>query len=79
MPRQSANDRGRRPRQRRKLRAQLGQSDARADIGQRPELDGVDQALKDVAKQRDLLVAVTRGRRHKQRGDAPGGLGAFLG
>ena len=78
MPRQSANDRGRRLRQRRKLRAELGQRNARADIGKRAKLDGVDQPLEDVAEQRDLLVVVTLGRGQKQRGDAPDRLGAFL-
>ena len=79
MPRQSANDRVRGLRQGRKLRAELGQRNARADIGQRAKLDGVDQALEDVAEQRDLLVVVTLGGGQKQRGDAPDGLGAFFG
>ncbi len=60
------------------LGAQLGQRDASADIGERPQFDGGNQALENVAEQPDLLVAKTSGRRHKQRREALGGLHAFF-
>ena len=65
VPRQTANDRGRRLRQGRELCAELGQRNARADVRERAKLDGVDQSLEDVAEQRDLLVVITTGRRQK--------------
>ncbi len=42
-------------RHRRKLRAELGERDPCADIGERTQLDRVDEALENVCEQRMLL------------------------
>ena len=48
---------------RRQLAAHFGERNFRADIGERAQLDGLDQAFEHVAEQLDLLVAATVGGR----------------
>jgi hypothetical protein len=73
MPGEAANDRRRRLLDGGELAAHFGQRNARRDIGQRSDLDGLDQALQHVAEQLDLLAAAAVDRRQKQVGDAPEG------
>lgn len=56
---EAAHHGGRRLRDRRKLRADLGQRDACTHVGDGAQLDGADQALEHVVEQRDLLVVKT--------------------
>src|ERR1700676_5683168 len=53
--RQTADHRGRRLRNRRKLNAHFSKSDPGADIGDRPYLDRLDEALQHIAEQLNLL------------------------
>ena len=64
----------RRLRDRRELRADLGQRDACAHVGDGAQLDGADQAFEHVVEQRDLLVVEAAGGSQEQVGDAPGRL-----
>ncbi|MGY4366544.1 hypothetical protein ACVW1A_002609 [Bradyrhizobium sp. LB1.3] len=75
---EAADDRWWRLRDRRELRADLGESNARAHVGDGPELDGADQALKHVVEQRDLLVVKTGGGGQEQVGDAAGSCQALF-
>ena len=44
------------------------------DIGQRADLDGLDQAFQHVAEQLDLLAGIAVGRRQEQVRDPPEGI-----
>ena len=78
MPRQATDHGCGRLRNGRELSAQLGQGEPGTDIREDPQLDRVDQTLKNVAEQLDLHIAEAAGGRQEQRRDMCGGLGAFL-
>ena len=73
-----ANDRWRRLLDGGELGAHFGERDARADIGQRAELDGLDQAFEHVAEQLDLFAAIAVGGQQKQVRHALDGLEMFF-
>ena len=73
MPRQPANDGWRRLLHGSELRAHFGQRNAGADIGERANFDGLDQAFEHVAEQLDLFAAIAVGGQQKQVRDPPDG------
>ena len=79
MPRQPADHAGRRLLDGGELRAHFGERDAGGDIGQRADLDGLDQALQHVAEQLDLLAGITVGGVQEQVGDPPDGFEMLVG
>jgi hypothetical protein len=76
---EAADHGGRRLRDRRKLRADLGQRDACAHVCDGAQLDRADQALEHVVEQGDLLVVKAAGGGQEQVGDAPGRFQALFG
>jgi hypothetical protein len=76
--RQATDHCRRRLRHRRKLHADLGQRDPRADVGDRPQFNGLDQAFEHIVEQRDLLVIILACGNQEEVGYAPCGLEAFL-
>ena len=79
MPRQPADHAGRRLLDGGELRAHFGERDAGGDIGQRADLDGLDQALQHVAEQLDLLAGISVGGVQEQVGDPPDGFEMLVG
>jgi hypothetical protein len=76
--RQAAHDRGRRLLDGGELRAHFGERDAGGDVGQRAQLDGLDQPLQHVAEQLDLLAGIAVGRHQEQVGDPADGVEMFF-
>ena len=72
--REAANDGRRRLLDGGELAAHFGQRHPRSYIGQRPQLDGLDQPLQHVAEQLDLLAAAAFGGQQEQLGDPLDGL-----
>ncbi len=79
MPRQMPDHVRRRLRHRGQLRAHFGQRNPRADIGERPDLDGPDQAFQHVAEQLDLFAIAAVGGQQKQVRHALEGFEVFFG
>src|ERR1700675_2115474 len=64
--RQTADDGGRRLRNRRKLNAHFSKSDPGADVGDRPYLDRLDEPLENIAEELNFLAGDAAGGRDKQ-------------
>ena len=73
VPRQAADHGGRRLLDRGELRAHFRQRDAGADIGERADFDGLDQAFEHVAEQFDLFAGIAIGGQQEQVRHAPDG------
>ena len=79
MPGKVAHDGRRRLGDRRQLRTDLGKRHARADIGDRLQLDRLDKTREHVVEQLNLFAIETASGCQEEIGDAPSRLEAFRG
>ena len=79
MARETADHRRRRLRDGRQLFAHFGKRNSCADIGDRADFNGLDQALEHIVEQLDLLAVEAAGGKQKEFGDALDGLQALFG